>query len=52
MVCKVGGEQGRMKPLTLEELSTSGTEGGREGEGELNEKFLAVIYSVKMGLSS
>ena len=29
VVCKVGGKQGRMKPLTLEEQSTRGAEGGR-----------------------
>lgn len=46
MLYKVGGKQGRMKPLTLEELSTRGK---REGEGEWNEEFLAVIYSGKNG---
>lgn len=46
MVCEVGGKQGGMKPLTLEELSTSAE---REGEGEWNEEFLAVIYSGKNG---
>lgn len=35
-----------MKPLTLEELNTGGE---REGEGEWNEEFLAVIYSGKNG---
>lgn len=48
MVCKVGGQLGRRKPLTLERR------GGvvpkcRVGVGEWNEEFRAVIYSGKNG---
>lgn len=46
VLCKWGGKRGGMKPLTLEERSTRGA---REGEGEWNEEFLAVIYSGKNG---